>query len=173
MTGLSDRDPEGMTSYQRFLQTLIDDVKEIIAEEPEKSEDPEWMVARMRAKRPLASRLRELAFLQVMYVKKPLDECVQFVEFKKTAGLHTADLLAIPREMAGEESGLPPLERAILQAAREMMETRSMSDDLRTRLAEDLSPEALQDLTDSVAFCCDLLRFDETVETDDGEDRPE
>ena len=84
----------------------------------------------LRHESPLDPRLRELAIIQVGYVSGAAYEYGHHIEIGARVGVTDEDLRSIARETAGESSNLPPLDRAVLRAAREMTDGTTLS---RTR----------------------------------------
>ena len=75
-----------------------------------------------------------LAIIQVGYVSGAAYEYSHHIEIGARVGVTDDDLRAIARETAGESSDLPPLDRAVLCAAREMTDGCVVSDETWSRL---------------------------------------
>src|ERR1051325_8619134 len=77
----------------------------------------------------LDPRLRELAILQVGYLARSPYEYSHHVKLGREFGVSDADIRAIGEETAGRPSGLDPLAKAVIRAAREMTSDLAMADD--------------------------------------------
>jgi alkylhydroperoxidase family enzyme len=107
----------------------------------------------------LDGRLRELAILQVGYMTGSAYEFSHHVEIARSFGVTDDDVRAIADETAGRSSGLEPLARAVLKAAREMTRELTVSDDTFAELRRELDDERLTDLTLAIAFYNGVVRL--------------
>ncbi len=106
----------------------------------------------------LDSRLRELAILQVGYLTRAPYEWSHHVKVGRDFGLSDDDFRALAEETAGRPSGLEPLARWVLKAAREMTTDLAISDQTYAALAQDLDAECLTDLVLIIGFYNGVVR---------------
>jgi alkylhydroperoxidase family enzyme len=114
----------------------------------------------------LDPRLRELAILQVGYLTRSEYEYSHHIEIGRSFGVAVDDLRALMAETAGEPSGLEPLAKAVLRAAREMTAELSLSDETYAALREDLDDECLTDLIITIGFYNCIVRDLAALEID-------
>ncbi len=114
----------------------------------------------------LDPRLRELAILQVGYLARSEYEYSHHIKIGRDFGVSDDDIRDMITETEGLNSGLPALDRAVLQAAREMTEELKISDITFAKLESYLSPELLVDLTVVIAFYNAVVRMLDTLEID-------
>ena len=114
----------------------------------------------------LDPRLRELAILQVGYLTKSVYEYTHHIKIGRDFGVSDDDIRAIAAETAGRPSGLEPLAKMILRAAREMTQEFAISDEAFDALKEDLDHERLTDLAITIAFYNGVVRFLATMQID-------
>ena len=107
----------------------------------------------------LDPRLREMAILQVGYLTRAPYEYAHHIEIGRAFGVTDADLRAIAAETAGDASGLPALDRAVLRAARELAAGTVLTDDTYAALARDLDHGRRVDLVMTIAFYCGVVRM--------------
>lgn len=103
-------------------------------------------------------RLRELAILQVGYLTSSPYEWTHHIRIGRDVGVSDDDLAAIEEETAGGRSLLAPLDRAVLAAARELVDGTRVGDATWTVLSAHLPPEHLVDLVLTVSFYCMVVR---------------
>jgi alkylhydroperoxidase family enzyme len=114
----------------------------------------------------LDTRLKELAIIQVGYVTRAAYEYVHHLEIGTVLGVTDDDLQAIRLESAGQASGLPPLDKAVLRATRELTLDLSISDETFAELEQHLSTEDIVSLVmvigyyNSVVRCVAALHID-------------
>ena len=120
----------------------------------------------LRHESPLDPRLREFAIIQVGYVSGAAYESGHHIEIGARVGVTDDDLRSIARETAGESSNLPPLDRAVLRAAREMTDGHAISDETWTRLEAALDRTALVDLVMAIATYNGVVRVLGALEID-------
>ena len=90
----------------------------------------------IRHKSRLDPRLRELAILQVGYLTKSVYEYTHHIKIGRDFGVSDDDLRALAAETAGRPSGLEPLAKTVLRAAREMTQgLRDLGRDVRRAAA--------------------------------------
>jgi alkylhydroperoxidase family enzyme len=107
----------------------------------------------------LDPRLRELAILQIGYLTRSPWEFSHHVRIGREVGLADTEIRAIAEETAGRPSGLDPLARTVLRAAREMTQSLGLSDATFAELQRDLDNERLTDLVVTIAFYNCLVRL--------------
>jgi alkylhydroperoxidase family enzyme len=106
----------------------------------------------------LDGRLRELAILQVGYMTSSPYEFSHHVEIAREFGVTDEDIQAIATETKGQVSGLEPLARAVLLAAREMTDDLTITDATFDILRQELDDEGLTDLTLAIGFYNAVVR---------------
>ena len=114
----------------------------------------------------LDPRLRELAILQVSYLTRPAWGFSHHVRIGREVGLSDDEIRAVADETAGRPTGLDPLAKAVLRAAREMTEDLVISDETFAVLQSQLDNERLTDLVVTISFYNGLVRLLETMQVD-------
>jgi alkylhydroperoxidase family enzyme len=111
-------------------------------------------------------RLRELAIIQVGYSAKSAYEYTHHIEIGLKAGVSEDDVRAIAIETMGRPSGIDPLAKAVLRAAREMTDGIAMSDATFAELRKSLNNEQLVDLIFAIANYNAVVRLLATLQVD-------
>jgi alkylhydroperoxidase family enzyme len=114
----------------------------------------------------LDPRLRELAILQVSYLTRSAWGFSHHVRIGREVGLSDDEIRAVADETAGRPTGLDPLAKAVLRAAREMTEDLVISDETFAILQGQLDNERLTDLVVTISFYNGLVRLLETMQVD-------
>jgi alkylhydroperoxidase family enzyme len=114
----------------------------------------------------LDPRLRELAILQVSYLTRSAWGFSHHVRIGREVGLSDDEIRAVADETAGRPTGLDPLAKAVLRAAREMTEDLVISDETFAVLKSQLDNERLTDLVVTISFYNGLVRLLETMQVD-------
>ncbi len=114
----------------------------------------------------LDPRLRELAILQVGYLTRAAYEYSHHIKIGRDFGVTDDDLRALAEETAGRQSGLEPLARAVLEAAREMTEDLAISDPTYAVLESGLDSECLTDLVLTIGFYNGVVRVLASLQID-------
>lgn len=114
----------------------------------------------------LDPRLREMAILQVGYSTKAPYEYSHHIKIGRDFGVSDDDIRAIAEETAGRETGLDPLAKATLRAAREMTNDLAVSDETFAALQQGLDPESLLDLVITISFYNGVVRLLATMQVD-------
>ena len=120
----------------------------------------------IREQSTLDPRLRELAILQVGYVTATAYEWSHHLKIGLSAGVTADDVVALVEESEGRDRGLPPLDRAGLQAAREMTVDVKITEATFAELGEALSTEHVVDLCMVIGFYNLIVRLLHTLEID-------
>jgi len=107
----------------------------------------------------LDPRLRQMAILQVGYVTRSAYEYSHHIRISREFGVSDDDIRAIAAETAGHPTGLDPLTRAVLSAARELTLDVSLGDDTFAALRHGLDPERLTDLVITIGHYNGLVRL--------------
>ncbi len=107
----------------------------------------------------LDPRLRELAILQVSYLTRSAWGFSHHLRIGREIGLSDPELGAVAAETEGRPTGLDPLAKAVLRAAREMTQDLSWSDATFAELRRGLDNERLTDLAVTIAFYNGLVRL--------------
>lgn len=106
----------------------------------------------------LDPRLRELAILQVGYLARAPYEWAHHIELGRTFGVTDPDIQALIAESQGATTSLPPLDRAVLRAARELVAGPHLSDATFAELSQGLDHQRTVDLILTIAFYCAVVR---------------
>jgi alkylhydroperoxidase family enzyme len=114
----------------------------------------------------LDPRLRELAILQVAYSTRSPYAFSHHVRIGGEFGVGDNDIRAVAEESAGRPSGLEPLARTVLAAAREMTSGPGLSGETFAALGAQLDNERLVDLLLTIAFYNGLVRLLAATEID-------
>ena len=112
----------------------------------------------------LDPRLRELAILQVGYLTRSKYEYSHHIKIGRDFGVSDDDIRGMIAETEGRPSGLEPLARVVLRAAREMTTDLAASDATFAELAATLSTEHLTDLVVTIGFYNAVVRILETMQ---------
>lgn len=107
----------------------------------------------------LDPRLRELAILQVGWLTRSAYEFSHHVKIGRDFGVSDDDIRRMIMETDGFMSGLEPLARAVLRAAREMTGGLEISDATFAELRAHLDAERLTDLVLTIAFYNAVVRY--------------
>nr|WP_047170206.1 carboxymuconolactone decarboxylase family protein [Sphingomonas sp. Y57] len=119
---------------------------------PETSRWSQRVGGYLRYDAALDPRLRELGILQVACIAGSEYEYAQHLRIGREFGMSDADLAAAAIETAGGDSGLEPLARLVMRAAREMTTGHAARPETMRELAAALSAEHLVDLIFTLAF---------------------
>lgn len=114
----------------------------------------------------LDARLREMAILQVGYAARAPYEFAHHLELGRQFGVSEVDIRAIAAETKGEASALPPLDRAVLRAARELVAQPRLNDETFAALQKGLDNERIVDLIVTIGFYCGVVRVLGALEID-------
>jgi alkylhydroperoxidase family enzyme len=120
----------------------------------------------IRFKSRLDPRLRELAILMVGYLTRSPYEWSHHIEIGRRFGVKEEDIRALIDEAEGRSSGLEPLAKAVLRAAREMTEKFAISDATFAALRESFDNERIVDLAITIAFYNAVVRVLATLQID-------
>jgi len=112
----------------------------------------------------LDPRLRELAILQVGYLTRSKYEYSHHIKIGRDFGVSDDDIRGMIAETDGRPSGLEPLTKSVLRAAREMTTDLAASDATFAELAAALSTEHLTDLVVTIGFYNAVVRILETMQ---------
>jgi alkylhydroperoxidase family enzyme len=107
----------------------------------------------------LDPRLREMAILQVGYVAKSPYEYSHHIKIGREFGVTDDDIHAIEAETRGEATALPPLEKAVLRAARELAAQPELPDTTFAELRKGFDNERLVDLLLTISFYAAVVRL--------------
>jgi alkylhydroperoxidase family enzyme len=120
----------------------------------------------IRHKSRLDPRLREMAILQVGYLERSPYEYSHHVKIGRRFGVSDDDIRAITEETKGRPTGLDPLDKAVLRAAREMTIGHAITDRTFGELRAGLDEECLTDLVLTIAFYNAMARILATMQID-------
>ena len=118
----------------------------------------------------LDPRLREMAILQVGYVTRSPYEYSHHIKIGREFGVTDEDIRAIELDTQGKPTGLSPLERAVLRAARELTAQPDLPDATFAELKKGLDDERLVDLLLTISFYCGVVRLLAALQIDVEED---
>lgn len=104
-------------------------------------------------------RLREMAILQVGYVAKSPYEYSHHIKIGREFGVTDSDIHAIEAETRGEVTALPPLEKAVLRAARELTARPELPESTFAELRKGFDNEQLVDLLLTISFYAAVVRL--------------
>lgn len=124
----------------------------------------------IRYQSKLDPRLRELAILQVGYSTRSPYEYSHHIKIGHDFGVTDADILGIVAETNGENSNFTSLEKAVLQAARELTAGPQLSDKTYDELRKGLDNERIVDLLMVIAIYCGVVRLLGALQIDVEED---
>lgn len=114
----------------------------------------------------LDARLRQLAIMQVGWSARSPYEWSHHVQIGREFGVSDGDIADLGIEADGGRSGIDPLARLVLCAAREMWEGPGMSADTFEALRGRLDAESLTDLVVTIAYYCGVVRILATLEVE-------
>jgi alkylhydroperoxidase family enzyme len=120
----------------------------------------------IRHRSRLDPRLREMAILQVGYLARSPYEYSHHIKIGREFGVSDDDIRAIAAETAGRPTGLDPLAKAVLRAAREMTLELAISDATFAVLKQSLDEESLVDLTVTIGFYNGVVRVLASLQID-------
>ena len=113
----------------------------------------------IRHRSRLDPRLREMAILQVGYSARSPYEFSHHIKIGRDFGVTDADIRAIEAETQGRSTNLAPLERVVLQAARELTAQPDLSEATFAQLRSGLDDERIVDLVLTISFYCGVVRL--------------
>lgn len=114
----------------------------------------------------LDPRLRELAILQVGWLARSPYEWSHHIKIGHDFGVSDADIQALIDDSAGRPTGLDPLTKTVLQAAREITRDGAMADASFGTLQSALGNEQVIDLTIAIGFYNAVVRVLATLQID-------
>ena len=158
--------PEDLSEADRDLLSRRINLARALANSPDALRNFSRLGAWIRHGSRLDGRLRELAILQVGYLTRSPYEFSHHLKIGRDFGVSDDDVRAIAAETTGQPSGLPPLDRAVLRAAREMTEQLAISEGTYQNLEAELAREQLVDLVMTIAFYNAVVRVLASLEID-------
>jgi alkylhydroperoxidase family enzyme len=114
----------------------------------------------------LDPRLREMAIIQVGYAAKSAYEYAHHIKIGHDFGVTDDDVRAIADESAGRKTGLDPLTKAALRAAREMTHGIAILDETFAELKQHLSDELIVELVFAIATYAGVVRMLASLQVD-------
>ena len=120
----------------------------------------------IRQESRLDPRLRELAILQVGYTARSAYEYAHHIEIGLRFGVTKSDIRALALESRGQSTGLEPLTKSVLRAAREMTSDFAISDKTFAELKAALDNECLVELIFAIANYNGVVRMLESLKVD-------
>ncbi|MEZ5816843.1 MAG: carboxymuconolactone decarboxylase family protein [Hyphomicrobiaceae bacterium] len=120
----------------------------------------------IRHKSRLDPRLREIAILAVGWITQAPYEWSHHVKIGQDFGVSEDDIRGLIAECDGKSSGLEPVARLIVEAAREMTRDLAVSDATFEKLKASFDSECLTDLVITMAFYNAVVRYLGTMRID-------
>ncbi len=108
---------------------------------------------------PLDARLREMAIIQVGYAMGSVYEYSHHIELAQNSGVSDDDIRAIAEESAGRTTGLAALDRAVLEAARQIARDGDLDDVTFAVLRAAFDDLSLVDLLATIAVYTGTVRL--------------
>lgn len=158
--------PEDLAPEHQDMPRMKSNITRALANSPRGARHKANLGMYLRHESKLNPRLRELAILQVGYSTGSEYEYAHHVDVALSFGVSEADILAIAADTAGRASSLEPLARAVLQAAREMTERLSLSDETFATLSAGLDAESLIDLLIAIGEYNGMVRIMAALQVD-------
>lgn len=144
-------DKEEMPPQYRAFARSASNITRALSNSPLTMQQSGSAAKYIRDNQRLDPRLREMAIIQVGYSARSAYEYAHHVEIGLSSGVSEADIRAIADELAGRPTGLGPLDKAVLRAAREMTLDGLLSDTSFAALRNGLDNERLVDLVFAIA----------------------
>lgn len=159
--------PEGVSPELRHILTPPTNLKMAVANNPTAldvffSRIGKWL----GTEAPVNARLRELAVVQVAYVTANAYEFSWHLRGALKAGATDQDIDALMAETNGETSALPPLDRAVLKAARDITLDLSLDDATWAFLEQNLGRERLLELILAITYYNHVVRVAAVLKLD-------
>ncbi len=152
-------DPSDLAEQNRDLLARNINLHRALAHSPDAARSFIGLGRYIRFQSRLDPRLRELAILQVGYAAQSPYEFSHHVRIGREFGVTDDDIRAIELDTQGQTTGLSPLERATLRAARELTAQPELSDATFAELRKGLDSERLVDLLLTISFYCAVVRL--------------
>lgn len=159
--------PEGVSPELRHILTPPTNLKMAVANNPTAldvffSRIGKWL----GTEAPVNARLRELAVVQVAYVTANAYEFSWHLRGALRVGATDQDIDALMAETNGETSALPPLDRAVLKAARDITLDLSLDDATWAFLEQNLGRERLLELILAITYYNHVVRVAAVLKLD-------
>jgi alkylhydroperoxidase family enzyme len=138
----------------------------ILAHSPRAARSHNTLARFIRDGSRLDPRLRELAILQIGYLTRSAWEFAHHIRIGREVGIADEEIRAVAAETDGQPTGLEPLAKAVLRAAREMTLDLGLSDATFAELRRALDNEQLTDLVVTIAFYNGLVRLLAAMQVD-------
>ncbi len=108
---------------------------------------------------PLDARLREMAIIQMGYAMGSVYEYSHHIELAQNSGVSDDDIRAIAEESGGRTTGLAALDRAVLEAARQIARDGDLDDVTFAVLRAAFDDQSLVDLLATIAVYTGTVRL--------------
>jgi alkylhydroperoxidase family enzyme len=138
----------------------------LLAHSPRAARSLNTMARYIRDGSRLDPRLRQMAILQVGYITRSAYQYSHHIRISRDFEVSDDDIRAIAEETAGRPTGLDPLTKAVLRAARDITQALAISDDTFAVLRAGLDDERLTDLLITVAYYNGLVRLMAALQID-------
>lgn len=158
--------PEDLAPEYQDMPRMQSNITRALAHSPRGARHKAGLGMYLRHESKLNPRLRELAILQVGYSTGSEYEYAHHVDVALSFGVSEADILAIAADSAGQASSLEPLARAVLQAARDMTQRLTLSDETFATLSGALHADALIDLLIAIGEYNGMVRIMAALQVD-------
>ena len=166
MARLPYLDRSDLLAEHQDLLSLNVNVYRLLAHSPRAARSINTLARFLRDGSRLDPRLREMAILQVGYLMRSAYTFSHHVHIGRNFGVSDDDIRAVVDETAGRPTGLDPLDRAVLRAAREMTAGKAIAPNTFAALREALGDERLTDLVITISFYSGLVRLEESLAID-------
>jgi alkylhydroperoxidase family enzyme len=152
------------------LLSLNVNVYRLLAHSPRAARSVNTVARFLRDGSRLDPRLREMAILQIGYLLRSQYTFSHHIRIGRNFGVSDDDIRAVMAETAGRPTGLEPLAKTVLRAAREMTSGLAVGADTFASLREALGEECVTDLMIAISFYNGLVRLEESLGIDVEED---
>lgn len=159
MARLPYLDPADLAPENRDLLSRNINLYRVLVHSPDATRSFLTLAKYIRFHSRLDPRLREMAILQVGYLTRSPYEYSHHIKIGRDFGVTDDDIRAIEAESQAQVTQLPPLEKAILLAARELTVQPSLSDSTFAELRKSLDNQQIVDLLMVISFYAGVVRL--------------
>jgi alkylhydroperoxidase family enzyme len=170
MARLPYLDRSDLLPEHQDLLSLNVNVYRLLAHSPRAARSINTLARFLRDGSRLDPRLRELAILQIGCLLRSQYTFSHHIRIGRNFGVSDDDIRAVIAETAGRTTGLEPLGKTVLRAAREMTSGLAVAADTFAALREALGDECVMDLMITISFYNGLVRLEESLGIDVEED---
>ena len=166
MARLPYLDKADLLPEHQDLLALNVNIYRLLAHSPRASRSINTLARFLRDGSRLDPRLREMAILQIGYLMRSEYTFSHHIRIGRNFGVSDDDIHAVMAETAGRPTGLDPLAKTVLQAAREMTSDLAVAGDTFASLRQALGSECVTDLMITISFYNGLVRLEESLGID-------